>query len=149
MPVTGKPTGTPGHKVYCKLSNSSSIDSIQKVEGLGELGDCITFGPITATGNPSEWTPYGSGTTKSIAGAASLGEFPVRVVVTESNQLHAAIINASVGAAIEVGLVKSEGSNKVAYYAYGEIASNENAFETPAEFGFSLALAAKPTRIAT
>ena len=147
MAAPSSPTGTIQHKAYAKLSNSASVNTVAKVEALTSLSNCIAFGPISATGNPSEWTPMGEGTTKSIAGAASLGELTVRIVATESNSLHSALLSADVGDKIEAGIVKVSGSDKVAYYAYGTLASKEITFETPAEFGFTIALAANVSRI--
>ena len=157
MAAPNTPTGTIQHIVYAKSGNGSKdentyaklVASGKIINTANKLGDCIAFGPISATGNPSEWTPMGEGTTKSIAGAASLGELTIRVVATEGNTLHNTLLNMAVGAKLEAAVVKTDSgdtSKDVAYYAYGTLASKETTFETPGEFGFTIALAANVQR---
>ena len=148
------PTGTVQHAVYVLMSHvSKDEDTYAKLSATGKLivaanllGDVIAFGPITKTGNPSEWTPFGSGTTRSIAGAASLGELTVRFVVSESNAIQGRLYSASIGDKIEVAGVKNDGTGMMAYYAYGTLASTEVTFDTPGEYGFTIALADSPRR---
>ena len=154
MAQPSNPTGTVQHTAYILMSHASvAEDTYAKLSATGKLivaanllGDVIAFGPITKTGNPSEWTPFGSGTTKSIAGAASLGELTVRFVVSEGDAVQGRIYSASIGDKIEVAGVKNDGVGMMAYYAYGTLASTEVTFDTPGEYGFSIALADSPKR---
>ena len=173
MAATAKPTSTIQHFVYCKLaapsvsnpSSSTNLTAVVHSSGTlvtvqsnnltssNRLVNTISAGPVSKTGNPSEYTPYGEATSKTIAGPASLGEFPVRFVVDEDDTLHASLLAASPGAKIELATIKATGLGAagyklVAYYMRGTILSQEITFDTPGECGFSIALDREPIRLA-
>ena len=112
--------------------------------------NCTSFGPVTKSGNPVEYTPYGDGETSSVAGAASLGELSFTITAIESDTVHGQLLTADVGAFIEVGLLKSTGSSgstkEVIYYARGTVSGSEQTFDTPNELTLTIALAEAPSR---
>ena len=149
MAAPSSPTGTIQHKIYINYDNTTtnSRNTLTKAKTAVStlLGDVVAFGPITKTGNPSEYTPFGESTSKTIAGAASLGELTCRVVVTETT--HATLLGKSPGDEVEVLAIKKDGSAEVGYYATGEFLSTETTFDTPGEYGFTIALSEEPSRL--
>ena len=155
MAAPSSPTGTVQHKVFVHLEAATAdpktlaaaktaVDDDGSDTGL--LKNATSFGPIDLSGNPVSFTPLGSGTTKTVAGAADLGELPIRFVPVESVTLDASLVGAKVGTKIQVGLLKVDSSKEVMYYARGEISGLNIGFDTPAEAEIRIALAANPVR---
>ena len=152
MAAPSSPTGTVQHIVYVKLAAATSDPGdlakakTAVVADSNKLVNATSFGPIDLSGNPVSFTPLGSGTTKTVAGAADLGELPIRFVPVESVALDASLVGAKVGTKIQVGLLKKSGSDETIYYARGEISGLNIGFDTPAEAEIRIALAANPVR---
>ena len=151
MAAPTKPTGTVQHTVYMTAPAAAVITTpadlaAAKAQVATELEDAISVGPIDISGNPVSYTPLGSGTTKTIAGAADLGELAIRFVPTESVALDAALSAAVVGHNTEVLVIKAVGAAEVAYYARGEVTGLSVGFDTPAETEIRFALAERPIR---
>ena len=166
MAAPSKPTGTVQHLVFVKhqaaggaLTAFSNPAVYTDIVGAGKLLTATTklnaaflegatgFGPIDLTGNPVSYTPLGASETKTVAGAADLGELPLRFVPTESAALDSALLGAQVGDSIEVVCVKQSGAAEVAYYAGGEISGLNVGFDTPAESEIRVALSDRPKRL--
>ena len=148
-------TGTVQAKLYVKTKASAFSTPADFAAAKAALAttanlsnNTTAFGPISKSGNPVEYTPFGEEVTKSIAGAASLSEISFTVTIIESDTLHSSLLVASVGKFIEVGLVKTKGSNEVMYYARGEVSGSEQTFDTPNELTITIALAESPSRFA-
>lgn len=119
--------------------------------GANEVAEMTGFGPIEQTGNPAEWTPHGSPTTKSIAGAASLGELPITFTILEANSLHGALLGGDggsppIGRNVECAYKKTVGAAEVIYYAKGTISSVSVETDTPSACSISIALGEAPKR---
>ena len=166
MAAPGKPTGTVQHRVYAKNSGAIAIAPAANYAGVVGAGkliasiaaadlsdtqanfvlDATVAGPVDANGNPVSYTPLGSGTTKSVAGAAELGEVPLTFVVTESNTVHDALLDSEIGDNIEFAVAKIVGAAVSVYYGYGEVTGISVGFDTPADATISIALKARPKR---
>ena len=143
-------TGTVEAKVYATVADAAYTTPTNltktKTAVTTQVKNCTSFGPITKSGNPVEFTPFGESTTKTVAGAASLGELSFTCTILESDTLHAALLGATVGKFIQVMCLKASGSNEAAYYARGTISGSEQTFDTPNELTITIALAEAPVR---
>ena len=150
-------TGTVQQVLYVKVGTTVFTTPADYAAAIGASGFKVTasdnlainttaFGPISKTGNPVEYTPFGESTTRSIAGAASLSELSFTITVVEANTVHSALLAAAIGGFIEIGVIKGKGTNQVMYYARGEISGSEQTFETPNELTITMALAENSSR---
>ena len=118
------------------------IVSTKKVQDVTEIAAAET------SGNPIEYTPAGSGTTKSVPGAASLGEFSFTVAVDNSNTIHSSLAGYEAGdPAAVVVLTKTATTAQTATYLLGSISAVSKAWATGGDYQrltVSMALSQKP-----
>ena len=129
---------------------ASAVGDGKLVSAKNKLGECLSAGPITLSGNSTSYTVLGEDTEQQIAAPAGLDEMPVRFAIAESVTVDSAIADANIGDKVVVGILKRSNKNeaeRTLYHCRGEIASLEFSFDTPNDCGLTLALAKRPTRI--
>ena len=121
----------PTTELYAQTTLTAAPITYTALVGAGKLVlpanlvyDPESIGDQEQSGNPIEYTPYGSDVTKSIAGAASLGEFVFSFFLDNTNALHETLMGLSAGDAIECAVNTSTGAtNKTVDYVRGQVSS--------------------------
>ena len=93
------------------------------------IQDTIDIGDQEQSGNPLTYTPYGEGTTKSIPGPATLGDFAFGMVIDYKNAHHLILAALAVGTVV-TALIKQESDGTTYTVIEGRIGSQSR--RTPA-----------------
>lgn len=106
------------------ITYAALIGATNLVLAANSVYDPESIGDQEQSGNLIEYTPYGAQTTKSIAGAASLGEFTFSFYLDNSNTLHQTLLDLGAGDDIECAVVTTSGTAAITVdYIRGEVSS--------------------------
>ena len=158
MAAPNQPTGPIQQRLYLKEGSADSdpadyadVVGNNKIVpaaggGASQVLRATAFGPIDLRGNQASWSPYGSGSERSIAAQATPQEIPFTFVIQEGYALHAAILGYGVGTVVQVVVDVRVDAAAVAYWVEGSIATRTIGFGNPRECTIGMTILKGPSR---